>query len=1011
MYKFAINRPITTLMLVMSLIVFGIMSFRSMPVALFPNIDFPIVTIQTAYPGADPESVESKVTDKIEEAVSGIDGIDKLISTSYDGLSVVTVQFELTKDIEEAANDVRDKIGTLNLDAEVESPSVQKVSASGAASIKLFITTERGDQIALMRFADEQIKPRLQRIQGVAKIDIVGYRDREIRIFTDPFLLNKYGISSDVLQSRISAENVRAGGGKLISANNELILKTRSDATSVEQLKSLSIAPGVRLSDIARVEDGLKDTTSYSSYNGKEGVLLEVQKIAGSNDLEVIEGVKKTLPSLITLAGKSYSLTLVEDQSEKILINIDNVKFDLLYGSILAVLIVFFFLRNLTATIISAIAIPTSIIGTFGLIDYLGYDLNRLTLIGLTLAIGIFIDDAIVVIENISKKMEHGMEPLEASFEGVREISFSILAISSMLLAVFVPVAFMGGIVGKFFNSFAMTVASGVLISYMVAIMFIPTLGARLLSGTESRFWEKTEPIFQKLDLYYRAVLAKLLHYKWITLAAVLVILFSSFALVGKVGGTFVPMEDMSEMRVMIKAPVGISLEAMKKEMAPLVQTMQEDKQFQKVVLSIGYNAAQESHKAMIYAKLLPVGEREALESVINAYREKFKSYKHLIISVEDVPPIDTGESNAPVQIVLTGADLETLETKSAALVKLLQESEGVIDIDTDFEPGKPEVRIGINRESAQRLGISAQQIAKSIGSTYSSDSAISNFEQNGRQFDITLRASDEYRSVIDDLKKMQIQTQSGEMVMLDGLITLETTEGAASINRFDRERKILVTANLDGAPLDALVNKIDSALPAILGEVYHYRYTGDIERMQETMEAFGFTVLLAVVLIYLILAALYESLIQPLIIMVAMPLSFTGVILSLYLTGNPFSIFVMIGIILLMGMVGKNAVLVVDFANNAIKEGKNVNEALLDAGEKRLRPILMTTFAMIFAMLPLALGGGAGHESNAPMAIAVIGGLISSTLLALFIVPVLYRMMYPLDAFLRRLYERKHLG
>jgi len=1011
MYKFAINRPITTLMLVMSLIVFGIMSFRSMPVALFPNIDFPIVTIQTAYPGADPESVESKVTDKIEEVVSGIDGIDKLISTSYDGLSVVTVQFELTKDIEEAANDVRDKIGTLNLDAEVESPSVQKVSASGAASIKLFITTERGDQIALMRFADEQIKPRLQRIQGVAKIDIVGYRDREIRIFTDPFLLNKYGISSDVLQSRISAENVRAGGGKLISANNELILKTRSDATSVEQLKSLSIAPGVRLSDIARVEDGLKDTTSYSSYNGKEGVLLEVQKIAGSNDLEVIEGVKKTLPSLITLAGKSYSLTLVEDQSEKILINIDNVKFDLLYGSILAVLIVFFFLRNLTATIISAIAIPTSIIGTFGLIDYLGYDLNRLTLIGLTLAIGIFIDDAIVVIENISKKMEHGMEPLEASFEGVREISFSILAISSMLLAVFVPVAFMGGIVGKFFNSFAMTVASGVLISYMVAIMFIPTLGARLLSGTESRFWEKTEPIFQKLDLYYRAVLAKLLHFRWITLAAVLVILFSSFALAGKVGGTFVPMEDMSEMRVMIKAPVGISLEAMKKEMAPLVQTMQEDKQFQKVVLSIGYNAAQESHKAMIYAKLLPVGEREALESVINAYREKFKSYKHLIISVEDVPPIDTGESNAPVQIVLTGADLETLETKSAALVKLLQESEGVIDIDTDFEPGKPEVRIGINRESAQRLGISAQQIAKSIGSTYSSDSAISNFEQNGRQFDITLRASDEYRSVIDDLKKMQIQTQSGEMVMLDGLITLETTEGAASINRFDRERKILVTANLDGAPLDALVNKIDSALPAILGEGYHYRYTGDIERMQETMEAFGFTVLLAVVLIYLILAALYESLIQPLIIMVAMPLSFTGVILSLYLTGNPFSIFVMIGIILLMGMVGKNAVLVVDFANNAIKEGKNVNEALLDAGEKRLRPILMTTFAMIFAMLPLALGGGAGHESNAPMAIAVIGGLISSTLLALFIVPVLYRMMYPLDAFLRRLYERKHLG
>lgn len=1011
MYKFAINRPITTLMLVMTLIVFGMMSFRSMPVALFPSIDFPIVTIQTAYPGADPESVESKVTDKIEEAVSGVDGIDKLISTSYEGLSVVTVQFELTKDIEEAANDVRDKIGTLNLDADVEAPSVQKVSASGAASIKLFVSTKTGDRVALMRFADEQIKPKLQRIQGVAKIDIVGYREREIRIFTDPFLLNKYGISSSELQSRISQENVRSGGGKLISSSNEFILKTRADASSIEQLKSMIITPGVRLGDIARVEDGLKDPKGYSSYNGQEGVLLEVQKIAGTNDLEVISSVKKLIPSLLQLSGKSYHLELVEDQSQKILVSIDNVKFDLLYGALLAVLIVFLFLRNLTATLISALAIPTSIIGTFALIDMLGYDLNRLTLIGLTLAIGIFIDDAIVVIENISKKMEQGMEPLEASFHGVKEIAFSILAISSMLLAVFVPVAFMGGIVGKFFNSFAMTVASGVLISYMVAIMFIPTIGARLLSGGESKFWEKTEPIFQRMDLFYRSILSRLLRFKWMTIIVVLVLLFFSFTLAGKVGGTFVPMEDMSEMRVMVKAPVGISLEAMKKEMEPMLKTMEEDKRIEQLVLSIGYNAAEEAHKGMIYAKLLPVGQREGLDEIIQSYRKKFKSYSRFIISVEDVPPIDTGESNAPIQVVLTGSDLKNLESKSLALVKMLKESGGVTDIDTDFEPGKPEVRIGVNRESAQRLGISAEQIARAIGSTYSSDSAISNFEQNGRQFDITLRTADEYRALMSDLKKMQIQTPEGEMVMLDGLVSLETTNGAASINRYDRERKILVTANLDGALLDDVVSMIDKKLPPILGEGYTYRYIGDIERMQETAEAFGFTVLLAVVLIYLILAALYESLIQPFIIMVAMPLSFTGVILALFLSGNPFSIFVMIGIILLLGMVGKNAILVVDFANNAIKEGKNVDEALLEAGEKRLRPILMTTFAMIFAMLPLALGGGAGHESNAPMAIAIIGGLISSTLLALFIVPVLYRLMYPIDARLRRFYERPYLS
>ncbi|HEX5624345.1 MAG TPA: efflux RND transporter permease subunit [Sulfuricurvum sp.] len=1010
MYKFAINRPITILMMVVSLIVFGLLSFRSMPVALFPNVDFPIVTIQTYYPGADPETVESKVTDKVEEAVSGIDGIDKLISTSYAGLSVVTVQFELTKDIEEAANDVRDKVGTLNFDGDIESPLVKKVSVSGAASIKLFVSTKTGDSIALMRFADEQIKPKLQRIQGVANVKIAGYRDREIRIFADPFLLNKYGISADELRGRIAQENIRSGGGKLISTERELILKTRADAKNIAELRGLLIRPGLRLEDVARVEDGLKDEKSYSSYNGEEGVLLEVQKISGSNDLEVIRGVKEVMPALTTLAGTAYSLQLTEDQSEKILININNVKFDLIYGSLLAVLIVFFFLRNLTATLIAALAIPTSIIGTFALIDLLGYDLNRLTLIGLTLAIGVFIDDAIVVIENISKKMEQGMEASKASYEGIKEISFSVMAISSVLLAVFIPVAFMEGIVGKFFNSFAMTVASGVIISYFVAVLFIPTLGARLLSGSETAFWHKTEPLFQKLDHTYRTFLAFLLRFKGLTLIAVLAVLLFSFSLASKVGGTFVPMEDMSEMRVLVKAPAGISLAAMKKEMEPLVQALQNDKRVKTVVLTIGYNAAHESHKAMIYAKLLPVEQRDGLETIIQSYREKFKPYSHLTISVEDVPPIDTGESNSPVQVVLTGPDLKTLETKSLELVKLLKGTRGTIDIDSDFEPGKPEVRISINRESAQRLGITATQISNAVASAYSSDSAISNLEEEGRQFDITLRFADEYRAMTDDLKKMQIQTASGALVSLDGLVNIETMSGAASINRYDRERKILITSNLDGAPLNDIVQTIDEKLPSLLKEGYRYRYTGDIERMQETAAAFGFTVGLAVILIYLILAALYESLIQPLIIMVAMPLSFTGVILSLYLSGNPFSIFVLIGIILLLGMVGKNAILVVDFANEAIKRGKNVDDALLEAGEKRLRPILMTTFAMIFAMLPLALGTGAGHESNSPMATAVIGGLISSTVLALFIVPVLYRMMYPLDAWLRRRYEKERI-
>ncbi len=1008
MYKFAINRPISTLMLVLSFIVFGLISYKNMPINLFPNVEFPIVTIQTAYYGADPSSVESKVTDKIEEAVSGIDGIDKLLSTSYEGMSVVTVIFELERDITEAANDVRDKVGGVVLDSAVEKPIVKKSAGTSGAVVSLFIATKNGDWQSLMRLSDEKIKPRLQRIRGVSEINIIGFRDREVRIFVDPFLLNKYSLSASDLQNIIAKENVRAGGGKLIGKTSEYVLKARADASSIEEMKNILIMPGVRLKDIARVEDALSDAKSFSSYNGLEGVVLEVKKISGTNTLDIINGVKKVLPELEKIAGENFSIKLLQDQSGKILQNIEQVTFDLIYGALLSILIVFVFLRNVTATLVSALAIPTSIIGTFAVIDWLGYDLNRLTMIGLTLAIGIFIDDAIVVIENITKKMEKGIEPFQASFEGIKEMAFSILAISAMLLAVFIPVAFMGGIVGKFFNSFAMTVASGVVISYIVAVMFIPTVGARVLSAKESKFFHLSEPLFIKVDKAYCAILKPLIRFKTLTILGAVGILLASGTLLSKVGGDFVPMEDNSEMQIIIKGPIGISLESMKEKIKPIVQAISSDKLVEYSVLSIGYTAAKEIHKAKIYVKIVPVEKRSLRqEEIVQKYREKFKQSKDLLVTVEEVPPMDTGTENAKVQIVLTGPDLGVLEQKAGEIEKLLGSIKGAVDIDNDYELGQPEVKITIKRENAKRLGVSAQQIAGVLGASFSSDTSISNYEQDGKQFDVTLRFSDINREAIDDLKKLQVKASNGEFVSLDGLVNFEETSGAASINRFDRERKVLIKSNLFGAPLNAIVQGVEEKIDTILSEGYTYRFTGDVEHMEDTNKAFGMAVMLAVILIYLILAALYESIIQPLIIMVAMPLSFTGVVLGLYLSGMPFSLFVMIGVILLLGMVGKNAILVVDFANQAIKAGKSVDEALLEAGEKRLRPILMTTFAMIGAMLPLALGEGAGHEGNAPMAIAIIGGLISSTLLTLLVVPAIYRFMYPLDAWLRSWYEK----
>ncbi|NKQ40431.1 MAG: efflux RND transporter permease subunit [Sulfurovum sp.] len=1007
MYRFAINRPITTLMGFMAFIVFGLMSYKSMPISLFPNIDFPVVSIQTAYYGADAATVETKVSEKIEEVVSGIDGIKKLTSTSYDNFSSVVIQFELSKNLDAATNDVRDKLGSLQLPREVEKPVVKKLGMGGDV-ISLFVSTKNRDLQSLMRLVNEKLRPKLQRIKGVGEIEILGYQNREIRVFIDPDKLNKYAITSYELQSIIAAQNISLGAGKIIDTKHEITIKIHADANSTESLQNIEIKPGVRLSDIATVKDGLSDPKSFSLLNNKQGVTLVVKKISGENTLDIIEGVKKTMPFLKELAGEQYVLQLIEDKSDQILVNIDNVTFDLIFGSLLAILIVFAFLRNLTATLVSAVAIPTSIIGTFAIIDYLGYDLNRLTMIGLTLAIGIFIDDAIVVIENISKKLEEGMESFKASIEGISEVAFSILAISSVLLAVFVPVAFMDGIVGLFFNSFAMTVASGIILSFLVAVMLIPTLGARTLNSKQNWLFRFTEPAFVLLDKIYVAILKIILRFKLITVIAAIGLLVLS-ALTLKVGMDFMPMEDNSEYRVMIKAPVGTSLEQMKKYTAPLLKQIRSDELTEYTILSIGYNAANEPHKAKIYVRIVTKENRIGIsqEDVTKKYRGKFENIENLNISVENLPPFETGQSNSPVQVVITGSSLDKLGEISKELMIQMKDIKGLVDIDRDYEQGKPEISISILRENAQRVGVSAQAITAVIASAYSSDSAISYYEEDGREFDITMRIDDKYRNTIEHIKELEVRSSNTELVLLDGLIEIKETSKLSSISRHDRERKVLVTARLDEVSLDTATKEIESIIESILPSGYNFHFSGDIEQMKETADAFAAAVALAIILIYLILAALYESFVQPIIIMVSMPLSFTGVLLVLDLTGNNFSLFVLIGIIMLLGMVGKNAILVVDYANRAIKDGLQIDKALLQAGEKRLRPILMTTFAMIGAMAPLAFGTGPGSEGNAPMALAIIGGLASSTILSLLVVPAIYKLLYPIDTWLRKWYER----
>jgi HAE1 family hydrophobic/amphiphilic exporter-1 len=523
-------------MYIITLVIFGWMSFKSMPSALFPNIDFPMVTIKTIYPGAESSTIESQVTDKIEEAISRIGGVDKITSASSEGASVVMVQFFLERDINEATNDVRDKVAAVILPKDAKTPLVSKLDIGGAAVINLFVTAKKESIQNLMIFADEKIKPKLQKINGVGAINIVGYKDREIKIYPNPSALNKLGLTITELNAIVARENVKIGGGKLVSTTHEFTLKTKADALSVEELKNIIIKDEIRLQDIAVVEDTLSDAKSFASYNGVEGVMLEVQKISGTNTIDIIDRVKATVPELEKSAGENYGIEVLQDTSPFIIHSLKDVEFDLIYGAFLAVIIIFVFLRNFTITLVSALSIPVSILGTIALMNYMGYDLNKMTLIGLTLSIGIIIDDAIVVLENIYKKMEEGMGKFEAAFEGTKEMSFTILAISAMLLAVFIPVASMSGIVGKFFESFAMTVGFAVIISYTIAMSFMPSLSARTLHKGESWFYNITEPFFRGLEKVYEVILKVVLRFKIIMLLLVIGTFVWSLSLFPKIG-------------------------------------------------------------------------------------------------------------------------------------------------------------------------------------------------------------------------------------------------------------------------------------------------------------------------------------------------------------------------------------------------------------------------------------------------------------------------------------------
>ncbi|QPH88239.1 efflux RND transporter permease subunit [Campylobacter concisus] len=1008
MIKTAINRPITTLMIFLSLVVFGIYSLKTMNVNLYPQVNIPIVKI-TTYANGDMNYIKTKITQKIEDEVSSIEGIKKLYSTSFDNLSVVSIEFELNKDLESATNDVRDKMQKARLNANYE---IEKLNGLSSSVFSLFITRLDGNETKIMQEIDDVAKPFLERISGVSKVKTNGFLEPAAKILLDRFKLDKNALSANEVANLIKVENLKAPLGKIENEQIQMAIKSNFSAKSIDEIRNLTIKQGVFLKDIASVDLAYKDANEAAIMDKKSGVLLGLELAPDANALTVIALAKSKLDQFKSLLGSEYDVKIAYDKSEVIQKHIDQTAFDMILGILLTIVIVYLFLRNFSITIISVVAIPTSIVATFFIINALGYDINRLSLIALTLGIGIFIDDAIVVTENIASKLKDEPNALKASFAGIKEIAFSVFAISLVLLCVFVPIAFMSGIVGKYFNSFAMSVAAGIVISFFVSIFLVPTLSARFVDAKESGFFLKSEPFFEALENFYEKILALALKFKLIFLAITLAVVVCSFALAKFVGGDFMPSEDNSEFNIYFKLDPSLSLQASKERLKDKISLINADPQVAYAYFILGYTDAKQPYLVKAYVRLKELKDRASNErqnAIMQRFRDKLKSDDMSVI-VADLPVVEGGDVQ-PVKLTITSENGKELEKFVPKISKMLKEINDATDVNSPEEDLLKRVQISIDEDKAKRLNLDKASVASAVYSAFSQNE-VSVFEnENGKEYELYMRLDDKFRSDTNDILKTKIRSNEGFFVTLGDVATISFEQKPASISRFNRADEIKFLANTkNNAPLNSVANEISKKLNEILPANFKYKFLGFVELMDDTNASFIFTVSASAVLIYMVLAALYESFLLPFLIMLAMPLAFCGVVIGLFISGNPFSLFVMVGVILLFGMVGKNAILVVDFANHFANSGMEANEAVKMAAKKRLRAVLMTTFAMIFAMLPLALGRGAGFEANSPMAISIIFGLISSTLLSLLVVPVLFAWVYNLDKFIRKFYERERI-
>ena len=1020
----AIRRPVFTTMVMMGLVVLGLFSFRRLPIDQFPEVDIPVVAVQTVYPGASPATIEREITRRMEEAFNPVQGVDRITSTTLEGVSQIIVEFDLGVDVDQASLDIRSKIDAIRreLPEDMEAPVVQKFDPSDQPIISLALSSETAPLVELTTLADESIRRRLEAVPGVGEVRIAGGLEREIRVNLLPDRMRAVGVSVPDVLGALAQQNLEVPAGRLERGGVERLVRVTGRIQTPEQFAGVIVATRdgnpIRLGDVARVEPGTEEERSAALVDGERAVSLDILKVSGANTVEVADGVQVAVAEIRRSLAPGTELSMVRDNSVIIRQSVNDVIHELVLGALLTVIIVMLFLNDWKATAITSLALPVSVISSFILMSALGFTLNVITLLGLSLSIGILIDDAIVVIENIVRHRELGENHFTAAGRGTREIILAVMATTFSIVAVFVPVAFMGGIIGRFFFQFGLTVAWAVLVSLFVSFTLTPMLSAWWGVNPHTG-GHAGNPITRGIGAFngwfdrqakrYRGVITWALRRRITTLVLAAASFVGAMLLFPFIGGAFMPGSDDSEFAVQFETPEGSSLEYTRAKAEQVLSMIRDLEGVDYTYSTIGAGALGTVTSGEVYVKLVPPGERElAQDELMVAARQRLAPLFGVETSVLAAGGL--GGAQAPLQIQIRGPDVDVLTGLANRVADTVSAIAGIVDVQSSLGDPRPEYRIDVNRELANEVGLDVAQVAASARPFLAGETATRWEDPTGEERDVVVQIAPELRQSFEDLATLPIATSerrddAAVTVLLGDVANIELGTAPAQIDRMSLQR--IATVSGSTTPDVSIAEASSQIQSALAGIDFPPGYTtsmgGETEALAETGGYVLEAILLAVILIFLILASQFESFTQPFAIMLSLPLSLVGVLIALLVTDDTLNMMSMIGVIMLMGLVTKNAILLVDNANERRLAGTDRFTALVEAGEVRLRPIIMTTLAMIFGMLPIALALGEGGGFRAPMARAVIGGLITSTMLTLVVVPVAYTYLDDMGTWFKR--------